>query len=287
MLARTTFGHVPSPPKPKPGTPDEGALAATASDPPPSPFPSSPPPEEAGPTLTSDGDSEWERCSGFGESDTEGGFGHRSAASLSEAEWEVLASEAGGSAAAAGRKLGRYEAAPPALAAPTKLLAPGALAVVATALPQSLRASPWKVVYRLTDAPPESSLRGLSAALAEHAVPTVVVVQDTSGVVFGGFASVPWNNSPAYQGTSECFVFSVVAGRTHVFSATRANRKYMLLLSDSIAFGGGPEGGPALWIDADLLRGHSVPCATYGSYCLAGEEAFTVEQVEVFAFEQS
>ena len=58
--------------------------------------------------------------------------------------------------------------------------------------------------------------------------PTLLVVQDTGGHVFGGFAAVPWHFGPQFIGNSECFLFSLVPDMA-VFTCTGYNTNYMYL----------------------------------------------------------
>lgn len=49
---------------------------------------------------------------------------------------------------------------------------------------------------------------------------------------------------------------------------------------DCLAIGGG--GAFAVWLDGDLLRGHSGLCQTFGSPCLAAHPEFNISRLELY-----
>lgn len=73
-------------------------------------------------------------------------------------------------------------------------------------LPTSVR---WRSSWRLVYAP---KLHGISLRTfhrrMEEEGPSLVIIQDHSGCVFGGYASTPWTVGERYYGTGECFVFT-------------------------------------------------------------------------------
>uniref|UniRef100_A0A8D2ZDT5 MTOR-associated protein MEAK7 n=1 Tax=Scophthalmus maximus TaxID=52904 RepID=A0A8D2ZDT5_SCOMX len=120
--------------------------------------------------------------------------------------------------------------------------------------------------------------------------PTLLLVKDSQGNVFGGFASHSWEVKPQFQGDSRCFLFTV-SPRLRVYTATGYNQHFMYLNQNQQTMPnglgmGGQHGYFGLWLDSDFGRGHSRArprCTTYGSPQLSGEEEFTLDSVEVWA----
>eukprot|EP00246_Nothoceros_aenigmaticus_P017572 TRINITY_DN86_c0_g2_i1.p1 TRINITY_DN86_c0_g2~~TRINITY_DN86_c0_g2_i1.p1 ORF type:complete len:368 (-),score=63.36 TRINITY_DN86_c0_g2_i1:750-1853(-) len=114
--------------------------------------------------------------------------------------------------------------------------------------------------------------------------PYLLVAADSEGTVFGGLLPATLDPTPKrkYQGSSESFVFTNVSDRPKVFRPTGMNRYFVLCTNESLAFGGG--GHFALNLDSELLNGSSGSCDTYGSYCLASSEEFTLKDVELWGF---
>ncbi|KAK1785044.1 hypothetical protein P4O66_018471, partial [Electrophorus voltai] len=119
--------------------------------------------------------------------------------------------------------------------------------------------------------------------------PSVLLVKDTKGHIFGGFASHSWEIKPPFQGDSRCFLFSVYP-YMQVFTCTGYNQHYMYLnqgqqtMPNGLGMGG-QHGYFGLWLDCDFGRGHSRArprCTTYGSPQLSGDEDFTLDTVEVW-----
>eukprot|EP00811_Abedinium_folium_P036714 NODE_9398_length_1427_cov_4.226154.p1 GENE.NODE_9398_length_1427_cov_4.226154~~NODE_9398_length_1427_cov_4.226154.p1 ORF type:complete len:408 (+),score=148.20 NODE_9398_length_1427_cov_4.226154:183-1226(+) len=77
----------------------------------------------------------------------------------------------------------------------------------ASNLPTALR---WLPAWRLAYSPRVhgTSLQAFFRRMA-HEGPSLLLVQDSAGIVFGGFASMPWHIADRYYGTGESFVFRV------------------------------------------------------------------------------
>ncbi|XP_037308113.2 MTOR-associated protein MEAK7 [Pungitius pungitius] len=160
------------------------------------------------------------------------------------------------------------------------------LMFLAPQLPDSCSA-PWRLVFS-TQLHGESFTRMVSGLTKRG--PTLLLIKDTKGHVFGAFASHAWETKPQYQGDSRCFLFTVFP-RLRVYTATGYNEHYMYLnhgqqtMPNGLGMGG-QHGYFGLWLDSDFGRGHSrarPKCTTYGSPQLSGEEDFTVDSVEVWA----
>ncbi|XP_012725840.2 MTOR-associated protein MEAK7 isoform X1 [Fundulus heteroclitus] len=160
------------------------------------------------------------------------------------------------------------------------------LMFLAPQLPDSYSA-PWRLVFS-THLHGESFTK-MASGLMHHG-PTVLLIKDTKGHVFGGFASQAWEMKPQFQGDSRCFLFSVFP-TLRVYTATGYNEHFMYLnqhqqtMPNGLGMGGQHDYF-GLWLDCDFGRGHSRArprCTTYGSPQLSADENFTLDSVEVWA----
>ncbi|XP_044048266.1 MTOR-associated protein MEAK7 isoform X2 [Siniperca chuatsi] len=160
------------------------------------------------------------------------------------------------------------------------------LMFLAPQLPDSYSA-PWRLVFS-TRLHGESFTR-MVAGLTKRG-PTLLLIKDTKGHVFGGFASHAWEVKPQFQGDSRCFLFTVFP-KLRVYTATGYNQHFMYLNQNQQTMPnglgmGGQHGYFGLWLDSDFGCGHSrarPKCTTYGSPQLSGEEDFTLDSMEVWA----
>ncbi|RDX57596.1 Oxidation resistance protein 1, partial [Mucuna pruriens] len=128
------------------------------------------------------------------------------------------------------------------------------------------------------------SLRTLIRNSAKLSGPSLLIVGDKQGAVFGGLLDCPLKSTAKrkYQGTNQTFVFTTIYGPPRLFRPTGLNRYYYLCLNDLLALGGGG-GSSALCLDGDLLTGTSGPCDTFGNMCLAHSSEFELKNVEVMS----
>ncbi|XP_066570050.1 MTOR-associated protein MEAK7 isoform X2 [Amia ocellicauda] len=120
--------------------------------------------------------------------------------------------------------------------------------------------------------------------------PTVLVLRDNRGHVFGGFASQSWEIKPKFQGNNQCFLFSLCPSLS-VYTDTGYNDHYMYLNQGQQTMPNGlGMGGQhyyfGLWLDSDFGKGHSRAkpcCSTYSSPQLSAEEEFILDCLEVWA----
>jgi hypothetical protein len=119
--------------------------------------------------------------------------------------------------------------------------------------------------------------------------PCLLVIRDSCGHVFGGFAAVSWQFGPQFTGSSECFLFSLHPNMA-VYTVTGYNDHYMYLqqtaqtMPNGLGMGGQLE-YCGLWMSAEFDSGHSKGrphCTTYGSPSLSSSEDFSVDTVEVW-----
>ncbi|GMP26093.1 hypothetical protein CsSME_00002683 [Camellia sinensis var. sinensis] len=114
--------------------------------------------------------------------------------------------------------------------------------------------------------------------------PSLLVVGDRKGAVFGGLVEAPLRptSKRKYEGTNNSFVFTNTPGHPVIFRPTGLNRYFTLCSTDFLALGGGSHF--ALYLDSDLLNGSSSDSETYGNSCLAHTEDFEVKEIELWGF---
>ncbi|XP_072292006.1 MTOR-associated protein MEAK7 [Eucyclogobius newberryi] len=147
--------------------------------------------------------------------------------------------------------------------------------------------APWRLMFS-TKLHGESFTRMATGLL--KCGPTLLLIKDSKGHVFGGFASQDWEIKPKFQGDSRCFLFTV-SPCLRVYNTTGYNQHFMYLNQNQQTMPNGlGMGGQhyyfGLWLDCDFGRGHSrakPKCTTYGSPQLSADEDFTVDAVEVWA----
>ncbi|XP_022246573.1 TLD domain-containing protein 1-like isoform X3 [Limulus polyphemus] len=117
--------------------------------------------------------------------------------------------------------------------------------------------------------------------------PSILLVRDKNGYVFGGFASEAWEPSTKFSGTADSFVFTLVP-RMGVYLATGYNSNFMYLAVNQQTFPngmglGGQLNNFGIWLDANFDHGHSTAgCTTFNSPQLSAESHFRVDVVEVW-----
>ncbi|XP_062923229.1 MTOR-associated protein MEAK7 [Mobula hypostoma] len=144
----------------------------------------------------------------------------------------------------------------------------------------------WKLLFS-SQAHGESFSR-LSTQII-HKGPTLLVVKDSLGYIFGGFASCSWELKPQFQGDSRCFLFTLNP-KLGIYSCTGYNEHYMYLnvgqqtMPNGLGMGG-QHNYFGLWIDSNYGKGHSKAkprCTTYNSPQLSAQEHFTIDTMEVW-----
>jgi len=114
-------------------------------------------------------------------------------------------------------------------------------------------------------------------------VPTLIVIEDSNGYVFGGFCSEAWSKHTSYFGTGQSFLFTLKP-KFNIYHWTRANDYVMLMDLEHMSMGGGPGSDAGLWIDCNFEFGGSAPSETFGNKCLASSEDFKCAVLEVWGF---
>ncbi|XP_071490061.1 MTOR-associated protein MEAK7-like [Diadema antillarum] len=153
-------------------------------------------------------------------------------------------------------------------------------------LPHELRRE-WRFLYSL-------AVHGSSfSTLLSHIQgkgPSIILIRDTEGRTFGGFASESWRLGPNFVGDTHCFLFTLTPD-LGIYETTGHNDHYMYLNIDQQTMPNGlGMGGQfeyfGLWLDQDFGKGHSrarPTCTTYESPRLSGSEDFVIDCLEAWA----
>ncbi|XP_066260653.1 MTOR-associated protein MEAK7 [Euwallacea similis] len=122
--------------------------------------------------------------------------------------------------------------------------------------------------------------------------PSVLILEDRSGYIFGGFAPANWTLGPNFFGDDSCFLFTL-GPRMRVFPSTGYNQHFQYLnlhqqtMPNGLAMGG-QHGYCGLWIDSEYGIGHcSESCTTYTQYQqLSHTKEFHFRHMEVWGLGQ-
>ncbi|KAJ1626276.1 TLD-domain-containing protein [Pavlovales sp. CCMP2436] len=161
---------------------------------------------------------------------------------------------------------------------PPSVLSRAQLKILALALPARLAIRDWSLVYS-TDQHGCSLWTFMSRA--ERCGPSLLIVLDSGGSIFGAFNSQSWHREEGYFGTGECFLVKIHP-EFDVFRWSRRNDHFALAGADHIAMGGG--GGFGLWLDASFENGSSMRSETFDNSPLASAPEFRCVRVELWTF---
>lgn len=112
--------------------------------------------------------------------------------------------------------------------------------------------------------------------------PTILIVKDTSGNVFGCHASTSWiDTDGGWVGNGECFLFSI-SPKMAVFHSTGKDENFQKLSGDLLAIGG-KEGKYGFELSSDLSSGDcNADIDTFHTIQLSSDKSFKVDHVEVW-----
>ncbi|GJN13743.1 hypothetical protein PR202_gb00484 [Eleusine coracana subsp. coracana] len=120
---------------------------------------------------------------------------------------------------------------------------------------------------------------------------TVLIVKDTEGSVYGGYASQPWERHSDFYGDMKTFLFKLYP-QASIFRPTGANRNLQWCAinfsSDNIPNGIGFGGQPhhfGLFLSANFDQGHSFTCSTFTSPPLSQTNRFRPEVIECWGIQ--
>ncbi|XP_031229592.1 TLD domain-containing protein 2 isoform X1 [Mastomys coucha] len=145
-------------------------------------------------------------------------------------------------------------------------------------LPPRVTGHPWNLVFCTSR--DGFSLRTLYRQMEGHSGPVLLLLRDQDGQMFGAFSSSALRLSKGFYGTGETFLFSF-APQLKVFKWTGHNSFFVKGDLDSLMMGSG-SGQFGLWLDGDLYRGGSYPCATFNNEVLARQEQFCIKELEAW-----
>lgn len=142
----------------------------------------------------------------------------------------------------------------------------------------------WKLIYH-------SALNGLSFTtflgnISNDVGPTVLVIKDKEGCIYGGYASQPWERHSDFYGDMKCFLFQLYP-KASIFRPTGANANIQWCAvnfsSENIPNGigfGGRVSHFGLFLSASFDQGHTFTCTTFGSPCLSKSNMIYPEVIE-------
>lgn len=148
-------------------------------------------------------------------------------------------------------------------------------------------AEQWKLVYH-------SAINGFSFATFMGSVssvegPTILVMKDTEGDIYGGYASQNWERHSDFYGDNKSFLFQLYP-QASIFRATGQNNNWQWCAvnfsSDSIPNGigfGGRANHFGLFLSANFDQGHSFACTTFSSPCLSKTNRVRPDVIECWA----
>jgi len=112
--------------------------------------------------------------------------------------------------------------------------------------------------------------------------PTIIIVKDTSGNIFGCHASTSWiDTEGGWVGNGECFLFSI-SPKMAIFHSTGKDENYQKLSSSLLAMGG-QEGRFGLELSGDLRSGDcNSDIDTFHTIQLSSDKNFDIDHVEVW-----
>jgi hypothetical protein len=145
-------------------------------------------------------------------------------------------------------------------------------------LPPRVASGLWSLVFCTSR--DGFSLRSLYRQMEGHTGPVLLLLRDQDGQIFGAFSSSALRLSKGFYGTGETFLFSF-SPQLKVFKWTGSNSFFVKGDLDSLMIGSG-SGQFGLWLDGDLYRGGSHPCATFNNEVLARQEQFCIKELEAW-----
>lgn len=150
-------------------------------------------------------------------------------------------------------------------------------------LPQ-IETQEWDLLYH-------SSVHGLSfntflSRLTSVGGPSILLIKDQDGNVFGGYASQSWERNHDFFGDLKCFLFTLQP-QTAIYRATGANNNMLWCavnyMSESIPNGvgfGGQKHHFGIFLPASLDCGYAFPSVTFGNPCLSNKSTFGIDTIE-------
>lgn len=148
--------------------------------------------------------------------------------------------------------------------------------------PLQKESSSWTLLYSMDQH--GISLNTLYQNAANRG-PALLVIKESSGRLFGGFVTEPFEPRNGFYGTGQCFLWRQESenNTVKVWHATGVNEYLIHAELDFIAMGGG-DGVFGLWLDGELYNGYSAPCPTFKNDTLSPTPEFFCIGLELWSF---
>lgn len=152
---------------------------------------------------------------------------------------------------------------------------------------QQQDAQEWALLYH-------SSTNGLSfntflGKVVGVASPTIFIIKDKEGCIFGGYASQPWEKHSDFYGDMKCFLFTLHP-KVAIYRPTGSSNNLQWCaynyISESIPNGigfGGQINHWGLFLAGSFDKGHTRYSVTFGNPALSTKEEFVPQTIECWA----
>ncbi|KAG0000107.1 hypothetical protein BGZ80_002673 [Entomortierella chlamydospora] len=119
--------------------------------------------------------------------------------------------------------------------------------------------------------------------------PTLVIMKDEDGYIFGAYADQDWEQKPNFYGSDRSFLFTIQP-KFRIYRPSRVNNNFQYLdygtktLPNGIGFGGQLRYF-GLWLESDFSTGQSAAeplCSTFQSPSLSKKQDFKLDEMEVW-----
>lgn len=142
----------------------------------------------------------------------------------------------------------------------------------------------WKLLYH-------SGVNGLSfntflGNISAAEGPTVLIIKDKAGHIYGGYASQPWEKHSDFYGDMKCFLFQLYP-KASTYRPTGANNNLQWcavnFTSEGIPNGlgfGGRVNHFGLFLSASFDQGQTFTCSTFGNPCLSKANQIIPDVIE-------
>ncbi|XP_058088805.1 uncharacterized protein LOC131235594 isoform X2 [Magnolia sinica] len=142
----------------------------------------------------------------------------------------------------------------------------------------------WQLLYH--SAVNGQSFNTFLGSISKGDGPTVLLIKDKEGCVYGGYASQPWERHSDFYGDMKSFLFQLYP-RASIFRPTGANTNLQWCAvnfsSESIPNGigfGGRANHFGFFLSASFDQGHTFICSTFDSPCLSNANKIYPEVIE-------
>lgn len=149
----------------------------------------------------------------------------------------------------------------------------------------------WKLLYH-------SAIYGMSfntflGSTSNGEGPTILIIKDKDGYIYGGYASQPWERHGDFYGDLKSFLFQLYP-KASIYKPTGANNNVQWCAanfsSESIPNGigfGGRVNHFGLFLSASFDVGQTFTCTTFGSPCLSKTNRIFPEVIECWGIVQN